>query len=496
VKRLVLLLALLALPAPVRAQHPRDAAPLTILQINDVYSTVPVDGAGGLARVATIKHDLEAAGRRPFMMLAGDFLSSSVASTVFKGEQMVAALNAAGLDLATLGNHEFDFGVDVLLQRMREARWQWVVSNVLDRQTGEPVGGAAPYVIRTFGALKVGFLGLCLTTEGLPLDRIARLQLVDPGDAAAKYLPALKSAQVDVIVALTHLTFAEDRALAERFPEIDLIVGGHEHFPIAATVGRTFISKAGSEARWVARIDVNRRNASNVDRFYELLPVDASIKDDPRTAEVVASWESRLGTEMDRPVATTRVPLDAVTLTLRTSETNLGNLIADAMRAEVGSDVAIVNSGGIRGDRVYPPGALTRRDLLQMHPFGNTVCKVAVTGRILLEALNSGVARLPAAAGQFPQVSGMTLRIDSARPAGERVREVAINGTPLQLDRTYTLAVPDFVFRGGDGYVAFQGAPALVGPEDGTPIAAALEQYVASRGEIAPAVEGRIVVTR
>jgi 2',3'-cyclic-nucleotide 2'-phosphodiesterase (5'-nucleotidase family) len=233
-----------------------------------------------------------------------------------------------------------------------------------------------------------------------------------------------------------------------------------------------------------------------VDRFYELLPVDASIRDDPRTEEIVASWESRLGTEMDRPVATTRVPLDAVTLTLRTSETNLGNLIADAMRAEVGSDVAIVNSGGIRGDRVYPPGALTRRDLLQMHPFGNTVCKVAVTGRLLLEALNSGVARLPAAAGQFPQVSGMTLHIDSARPPGDRVREVAINGAPLQLDKTYTLAVPDFVFRGGDGYVAFQGLPALVGPEDGTPIAAALEQYVASRGEIAPAVEGRIVVIR
>ena len=101
---------------------PRNAAPLTILQLNDVYSTVPVDGVGGLARVATLKQQIARAGRTPLMLLAGDFLSSSVASTVFKGEQMIAALNASGLDVATLGNHEFDFGVEVLLQRMAEDR--------------------------------------------------------------------------------------------------------------------------------------------------------------------------------------------------------------------------------------------------------------------------------------------------------------------------------------------------------------------------------------
>ncbi len=88
-----------------------------------MYSTVPVDGVGGLARVATLKQQIARAGRTPLMLLAGDFLSSSVASTVFKGEQMIAALNAGGLDLATLGNHEFDFGVEVLLQRMAEARF-------------------------------------------------------------------------------------------------------------------------------------------------------------------------------------------------------------------------------------------------------------------------------------------------------------------------------------------------------------------------------------
>ena len=147
---------------------PRAAAPLTILQLNDVYSITPVEGGvGGLARVATLKQTLAAAGRTPLLMIAGDFLSSSVESTVFKGEQMIATLNAAGLDVATLGNHEFDFGVEVLLKRMSEAKFDWVISNVIDRQTGKPVGGAAPYLVRTFGTLKVGIIGLCLATEGI-----------------------------------------------------------------------------------------------------------------------------------------------------------------------------------------------------------------------------------------------------------------------------------------------------------------------------------------
>jgi 2',3'-cyclic-nucleotide 2'-phosphodiesterase (5'-nucleotidase family) len=124
---------------------PRAAAPVTFLQINDVYSTVPIEGVGGLARVATLKQQLAASGRTPFLVLAGDFLSPSVASSVFKGSQMIAALNAAGLDLATLGNHEFDFGDEVLIERMREAKWQWVVSNVVDRtsSTGAPASRSA-----------------------------------------------------------------------------------------------------------------------------------------------------------------------------------------------------------------------------------------------------------------------------------------------------------------------------------------------------------------
>src|SRR5882724_81390 len=339
----------------------RTAAPVTFLQINDVYSTVPIDGQGGLARVATLKQDMAKAGRTPFLVIAGDFLSPSVASSVFKGEHMIAALNAAGLDLATLGNHEFDFGDDVLITRMREAKWQWVVSNVVDTVTGKPIADAAPYLVRTFGQMKVGFIGLCLTTSEITSDKLTHTRLVDPLDAAARYLPLLKQEGATVIVAVTHLAFATDRALVERFPEIDLVIGGHEHYLITAAVNRSLISKAGSDAKWVARIDVNRRPEGTLERFYELLPITNAIPDEPRTAEVVASYETRLGTELERVVGVSRVPLDADSVRLRSSETNIGDFVADAIRADAGTDIAFVNSGSIRGSRVYPAGPITRR---------------------------------------------------------------------------------------------------------------------------------------
>ena len=475
---------------------PRNSAPVTFLQLNDVYSTIPIDGMGGLARVATVRQQLAAAGKTPVLVIAGDFLSPSVASSIFKGEQMVAALNAIGLDIATLGNHEFDFGSDLLIQRMSEANWQWVVSNVIDTNTGRPIGNASPYIVRNYGPLRVGFIGLCLTGEEITPENMKHVRLIDPIEAAATYIPVLKNEGANVIVAITHLTFAEDRTLAERFPEIDVILGGHEHFPITATENRTLISKAGADAKYIARIDINRRADGNVERFFELLPITSAIADDPKAAEVVNAYEARLGAELNMVVGTSRAGLDADSTRLRGGETNLGNLVADAMRAEVGADITIVNSGGIRGDRIYAAGPLTRRTIISIQPFGNVICKIAAPGRVIHAALNSGVARLPASEGRFPQVSGLTMRVDATAPPANRVTEVRIDGQPLDADKIYTIAMTDYQLKGGDGYDMFADQRVLVGPESGPLVATALEKYVAARGEVSPQIEGRITITR
>jgi 2',3'-cyclic-nucleotide 2'-phosphodiesterase (5'-nucleotidase family) len=361
---------------------------------------------------------------------------------------------------------------------------------VLDAKTGKPIGGAAPYVLRDAGPLKVGFIGLCLKT---PLNNAnqAGIRFTDPLLAAARYIPILKRRGANVIVAITHLGFDEDRALVRRFPEIDLVVGGHEHYPITASENHALVSKAGSEAKWAARIDINRTSTGTIERFYELIPVTSAIADDPQTAQVVASYEARLGNELDQVVGTSTVGLDATGLR-EISESNLGNLVADALRADVGADIGLTNAGAIRGDRLYPAGPLTRRTLIAMHPFGNVNCEIAITGRVLLAALNNGVSKLPMGAGQFPQVSGVSLKVNPRAPPGNRVTGVMVNGQPLDPDKTYTLALPDYVLKGGDNYTMFANARVLVGPESGNLIVAALEKYIAAKRIVSPGTEGRI----
>src|SRR2546426_1548874 len=160
-------------------------------------------------------------------------------------------------------------------------------------------------MVKTFGPLKVGFIGLYLNTSEISEAKLTHTRLGDPLEAAAQYVPILKREGATVIVAVTHLAFATDRALVEALPDIDLIIGGHEHYPITSTENRTLISKAGSDAKWVARIDVNRVKGT-VERFYELIPITNTLPDEPRTAAVVNEYESRLGPALETIVGATR----------------------------------------------------------------------------------------------------------------------------------------------------------------------------------------------
>ena len=144
-----------------------------------------------------------------------------------------------------------------------------------------------PYLVKTFGSLKVGFIGLCLNTQEITSDKLKHTRIIDPLEAAAQYLPVLKREGATVIVAVTHLAWATDRALVEKFPDITLTIGGHEHYLLTADVGGTLISKAGSDARNVARIDVSRRDNGTLERFYELIPTSNAFADDPKTAAVI-----------------------------------------------------------------------------------------------------------------------------------------------------------------------------------------------------------------
>jgi 5'-nucleotidase len=495
-----LLLLAVACASPLRpvGPLPEPEVRITLLQINDVYTLEPVDGGrrGGFARLATLVQRIRRENPATLFALGGDTLSPSIASAVLQGAQMIDGLNAVGLDLATFGNHEFDFGPAVLAERMRESQFTWVSSNVLDRRTGRPFGGAQAEVLLTLHGVRIGVLGLTTPESGATSSPGPDIEIREPIGVARAVSGELRRRGAQLIVAVTHLDMAEDRALAAApGVEVDVVLGGHEHEPLVAEEGRTLITKAGSDARYLVQVDLWYGGDGRLrERSWTFHEVSARIPPDPRVAGLVDAHAARLGRELDVVVGRTTVPLEARRGRLRTEETNLGSFIADAMRARMQTDVALINGGGIRGDRVVPPGPLTRRDVAGLLPFGNVVMVVEATGRSLRAALEQGLALREREGGGFLQVAGLRMRFDPARPAGQRVVAVEVGGAPLDPERRYTVAVADYVARGGDGITALRGARVLVDAAHGPLLGEILLRAVAP--SIAPAVDGRLRADR
>jgi 2',3'-cyclic-nucleotide 2'-phosphodiesterase (5'-nucleotidase family) len=220
------------------------------------------------------------------------------------------------------------------------------------------------------------------------------------------------------------------------------------------------------------------------------------VPEDPEVAAVVRRYAERLDRELDTVVGRTTVPLEARRAALRTQETNLGDFIADAMRDRLDADVALMNGGGIRTDRVVPPGPVTKRDVHGLLPFTNAVIKLAVSGARLRETLEQGLARLEREGGGYLQVSGLRMTYDPRQPVGQRVVALEIGAAPLDPARIYTVAVVDYVAGGGDGITALRDARVLVDAVSGPQLADVLLDAIAAKAAISPSTDGRLTVTQ
>jgi 5'-nucleotidase / UDP-sugar diphosphatase len=476
-----------------------QSATLTLLTVNDVYEITPGQGKGGLAELMTLLRAERATATHHLTTVNGDFLSPSVMSALLKGAQMVALFNTLGVDAVVFGNHEFDFGPEVMQQRMTEATFLWFGTNVLGPD-GKPFGGALATTTRQVGELTIGLFGL-LTPE------TARLSSPGPTVTFAPVVPtaktaveALRQAGVDVIIALTHLSIAEDRDLAQQVPGISVILGGHDHEPITWYEGRTLILKTGSDAHFLGRIDLTmEKKVTEKGPQVTVTPswrmiANRGVTPDPGVAVEVVRYTAILDQELGQPVGQTQTALNSQTGEVRTRETTMGNLIADALREVLQADVALVNGGGIRGNRLYDAGTtLTRRDILQELPFGNPGVLVELSGADLRDALENGVSQVENKAGRFPQVSGLQLTYNPGKPAGSRVLDVQVGGKALDRSATYRVATNDFLLKGGDGYSSLSKGKVLIDASGGTLIATTVMRFITARGAVAPQVEGRIV---
>lgn len=434
---------------------------ITFLQLNDVYEITPVEGgrSGGLARVATVRRQLLQANPNTFTVLAGDLLSPSAMGTAgvdgerLDGRQMVASLNTMGLDYATFGNHEFDLKEGPFLRRLKESRFQWVSGNV-SNPAGEALPDVLPHVSFTVRnpsgrTVRIGLLGATIQSNAPDYVKIA-----DP-QATLRAQAASLRPQVDILVALTHLSLEEDVRLAQSIPEIDLILGGHEHENYQLWRGGDFtpIFKADANARSVyihdLRFDTGSRRLEIASR---LLPVTDAIPEDPETAAVVRWWVERAfagfrerGFEPEEVVADVPLTLDGRESSVRNQATELTRLIARAMVAAVpGAEVALYNSGSIRIDDELPPGPLRQYDVLRLLPFGGEVLQGEITGRLLRQVLDQGVANR--GTGGYLQTDG----VEQDPGGGWR-----IGGEAVADDRVYRLAINDYLAQGKERGLEF-----------------------------------------
>ncbi|WP_406854845.1 bifunctional UDP-sugar hydrolase/5'-nucleotidase [Alsobacter sp. KACC 23698] len=492
-------LAILAQGAAL-AQTAAGPVKVTFVLTNDVYVMSEEKGRGGMARLAAVVKAEREKNPNTLFVHAGDTLSPSLMSGFDQGAHMIEFLNAMKLDAFTPGNHEFDFGKDVFLKRMAEAKFPVYAANIRAADGG-PAPGISPSVIRDFGGVRIGLLGSALETTPA-ISSPGDLTFSPSVESIRAEAKALREKGADFVVALTHTDRATDLRLFDA-RAVDLLLTGHDHDLRVAYDGRTAMAESGEDAEYVVVIDVAldlkvdgaRRTLAWHPQFRII--DTATVMPDPEVLAIVKRYEAELSRELDVEIATLAVDLDSRNATVRGGEAAIGNLIADALRAAMKADVAITNGGGIRANRQYPAGAkLTRRDVLSELPFGNKTAVTEITGAAVKAALENGLSQVENRGGRFPQVSGLKVEADARQPVGKRVLSVQVNGVPLDEAKIYRVATNDFMLRGGDGYTALAGKVAATIDTGDSLMANDVMVYARRLGTIESRVEGRIVVQK
>ncbi len=440
--------------APAKGAAPGNVPTVRLLLVNDVYVIDTLrDGSGGLARVAGLRDSLErVTGGRVLFVLAGDVLSPSVLGKWYLGAQMVDAFNAARLDYATLGNHEFDIPRAALGSRLAESRFRWLSGNC-----GEANGAAFPGVrgwdtVRVNG-VKVGLFGTTVVR-----DYPSYVACRNADSATSRLVDTLALQGSDLVVGLTHRYVFEDTRTLETEPRVQAILGGHEHDGKRVTVNGRVVVKAMSNARTAVLVTFTRGANGWVSRD-EIIPIDRRLPQQAATRAVVARWrdtlEQRIGP--DRVLGVAPEPINALDSISRKGESRFGDLVVDGMRIGTGADVALINSGALRFDDVIAAGPVTRHMIEGIFLFADETRAVTfpLTGARLREVLETGVRRGGLGDGPYPQVSGVRFQIDGTRPSGSRIVGALTRDDGRVIAPTDTLRITFVTYpacRGGDGY--------------------------------------------
>lgn len=492
----MLVLSVLVLPTDALATDEVTVEKVvTIIHTNDVHGNAVEDEEAGKLGYAKLKTFVDSKGD-VLLLDAGDVLHGTTFATISQGESMVKLMNEIGYDALVPGNHDYNYGSQRLLALQEEANFDILQANVVNTVRGDRI--LAPNAIYEVNGVNVGVFGIAtpetktksspLNTEGLTFTDYIRESVAQVAD--------LKAKGADVVVALVHLGLDEASAeradlLARAVPEIDVMIDGHSHTVLETgkTENGVLIAQTGNHLQNVGEVTITLDNEKILGKVAKLHTYE-DLKDLTPNAEILAEIEAI--EEANQPyletvVGTTTVELDGVRENVRSGETNLGNLLTDAMLDISGADVALTNGGGIRAS--IPAGEITMGQVLEAFPFTNYPVTLEISGENILKALEFGLDSAPEVVGKFPHVAGMTFKYDVNQPAGSRVFDLMIGEEPIDLAKTYTLVTNDFMAIGGDGYeVLAEGVKVAEYPL----LSEVLADYIREAGTVSPEVEGRI----
>lgn len=457
-----------------QAPEPAPTSPgLTFIHLNDTYRIDAVEDGrkGGFARVATVVRDLQRQGRDVRILHAGDFMFPSLESQLWNGRQMIEGLNFLA-DIAPLylvpGNHEFDPRTpDHLIDAVRRSRFDWLGDNYALRTGFEDVDSA----IRSGFTIEyedntIGVFGLMLHPEHGGNERDYLAVDSDYMGNARRAIEAFESAGVDMIIGITHLHIWRDREIAQlraEHPTLVFVVGGHEHEPEYSAIREdsAAIMKGASNARAIWQIDVEFSDDAPPAIRTKVVPMDTRIEQDAEFLALESAWRDRLLDVypfLEARVGTAAMQLDGREVAIRNQETNWGNFIVDQMRTAFGNepaDLAFINSGTLRLDD-FVEGDIRFEDIGRTFGFSSFLRYLPMSGDDFREVLEYGYRGNGTGQGYFPQVSGFRVCIDRGRPELDRIVSLQVPAeagwSEIEADQMYDVVVPDYLFRGGDGY--------------------------------------------
>lgn len=308
---------------------------------------------------------------------------------------------------------------------VEQTNFPWLMSNVVDNETGRPLGGGKISHIIQHNSCKIGLIGLVEKEwlDTLPTIDRKEVTFLDYVKAGNQLADELKREGCDLIIALTHMRTPNDIELAKHCPSIDLILGGHDHVFEVVTVNGTKIIKSGSDFRQFSKVfvDSRRTEEGQLQVLVEEVNVSSEYEEDKALKTELSKFSSKIEESMGHVLGTFYTDLDGRFAQIRTSETNLGNWVCDVIMSATGVDVVLINSGTFRSDQVHAAGPFTMRDLINVIPMRDPLVVLEVTGRQLLDTLTNAVSAYPKLEGRFVQVAGISFAFDPSKAPALRV---------------------------------------------------------------------------